>query len=135
MPDRDWAWAFCRSRAASRLPATATRRRAVLHCNDAVDTLAARCAGAVWERVTAQRFLIAALFHSGQLARLNAIVPPLLAEAEATANLYARQFLRSGYSIASWLVRDEVTKHADNWRSPTRNGVPQATNCPSTIAC
>jgi hypothetical protein len=101
-------------------------KQAVIHCNEAVETLAARCAGAVWERVTAQRFLIAALFNSGQLGRLSEVVPPLLAEAEGTANLYAKQFFRGGYSVATWLVRDDVAEArrqlalaADEWRSET----------------
>jgi hypothetical protein len=99
---------------------------AVTNCTEAVDRLTVRCAGAVWERVTGQRFLIASLFHSGQLARLSEVVPPLLAEAEGTANLYSKQFFRSGYSIASWLVRDDVTEARrqlslarDEWQSET----------------
>jgi serine/threonine protein kinase len=84
--------------------------QAVTHCSHAVETLATRCAGAVWERVTAQRFLIASLFYSGQLSRLSKTVAPLLAEAEGTANLYASQFFRSGYSTVAWLVRDEVAE-------------------------
>lgn len=100
--------------------------QAVLHCGHAVDTLTERCAGAVWERATAQRFLIAALFHAGEFRRLSELVPPLLAEAEGTANLYTKQFVRGGYSIASWLIRDEVSEArrqlalaTDEWQSET----------------
>lgn len=98
--------------------------RAVVHCSEAVELLTTRCAGAVWERVTAQRFLVAALFHAGALARLCEVVPPLLSQAEVTANLYARQFFRSGYSIVAWLARDEPAEArrqlglaAEEWRS------------------
>jgi eukaryotic-like serine/threonine-protein kinase len=126
MPDSEWASGLLSLARGVAAYLHCDTEAAVLHCGDAVDTLTTRCAGAVWERVTAQRFLIAALFHSGQLARLNSLVPPLLAEAEATANLYARQFFRSGYSTASWLVRDDaaealrqISLAEQEWRSTT----------------
>jgi serine/threonine protein kinase len=124
--DRDWSLGLLSLARGVAAYLHCDTEEAVVHCSSAVETLTTRCAGAIWERVTAQRFLIASLFHAGQLARLDSIVRPLLAEAEATANLYARQFFRSGYSIASWLVRDEVDEArrqlalaADEWRSPS----------------
>lgn len=123
-PDRDWALGLLSLARGVAAYLHCDTEEAVTHCSSAVETLTTRCAGAIWERVTAQRFLIASLFHAGEFARLNLTVPPLLAEAEATANLYARQFFRSGYSIASWLVRDEVAEARrqlalarDEWRS------------------
>lgn len=125
-PDRDWALGLVSLARGVSAYLHCETKEAVIHCGSAVDTLTTRCAGAIWERVTAQRFLIASLFHAGEFARLNAIVPPLLAEAEVTANLYARQFFRSGYSIAAWLVRDEVDEArrqlalaGEEWRSAT----------------
>ena len=75
----------------------------------ALALLTEHCPGAVWETVTAQRFLIASLFFLGRLGRLQTVVPPLLARAEGTGNLYASMCFRTAYSWAAWLARDEVS--------------------------
>jgi hypothetical protein len=80
------------------------------HCEDAVKVLSQRCAGAVWETVTAQRFMIASLFSLGRFRDLADLVPPFVAEAEIQGNLYAASYFRTSYSNAAWLVRDDVVE-------------------------
>jgi hypothetical protein len=74
----------------------------------ALEVLTQKCPGAVWERVTAQRFTIASLFWLGRLRELGRVVPPLLAEADGTGNLYATMCFRTAYSWAAWLATDDV---------------------------
>ena len=76
----------------------------------ALDVLERQCPGAVWERVTAQRFTIASLFWLGRLKELGKVVPPLLAEADGTGNLYATMCFRTAYSWAAWLATDDVAE-------------------------
>lgn len=73
-----------------------------------IEHLARRGAGAVLETLTAQRFLIATLFFLGRLRRLGELVPPLLADAEGTGNIYATMIYRTGYGAAVWLARNDV---------------------------
>jgi hypothetical protein len=73
-----------------------------------IESLARRGAGAVLETLTAQRFLIASLFFLGRLKRLGELVPPLLADAEGTGNIYATLVYRTGYGAAVWLARNDV---------------------------
>ena len=73
-----------------------------------IESLARRGAFAVLETLTAQRFLIASLFFLGRLKRLGELVPPLLADAEGTGNLYASMVYRTGYGAAVWLARNDV---------------------------
>ena len=80
---------------------------ALVECQAGVDQLR-RYAGTVWETVTAQRFIIASMFHLGRLRELSVLVPPLLAETEAKGNLYASTFFKTTYSNAAWLVTDQV---------------------------
>jgi hypothetical protein len=92
---------------------------ALAHCEEALSLLAARRAGPVWEAVTAQRFVIASLFFLGRLGRLAAFVPPLLAEAEGTGNVYAMMCFRAAYSTPGWLVSgnvDEAARQLDRTR-------------------
>ena len=81
---------------------------ALVHLEGAAELLAHRGAGAVLETLTARRFLIACLFFLGRLRRLGELVPPLLADAEGTGNIYATMVFRTGYSSAAWLARDDV---------------------------
>lgn len=81
---------------------------ALKHCDEAIYILTRRSVGAVWEMVTAQRFMIASLYFLGRLRRLAAAVPPLLAEAERNGNLYAMMCFRSAYSTVAWLAVDAV---------------------------
>jgi hypothetical protein len=74
----------------------------------ALGLLARDCPGAVWETVTAHRFTIASLFWLGRLKTLRAVVPPLLAEADGTGNLYATMCFRTAYAWAAWLASDDV---------------------------
>lgn len=77
-------------------------------CEQALATLRTHSSGAVWETVTAQRFLVAALFQLGKLRQLHELVPPLLAEAERQGNLYASVAFRTTYSNLVWLMDDRV---------------------------
>lgn len=97
---------------------------ALVECQLGVDQLR-RFAGTVWETVTAQRFIIASLFHLGRLRSLVDLVPPLLAEATAKGNLYASTFFKTTYSNAAWLVTDQLAlarEHLaagrDEWKAP-----------------
>lgn len=69
-------------------------------------------AGAVWEIMSAQRFVIASLFFLGRLGRLGAFVPPLLAAVEESGNRYATTCFRSAYSTVAWLTRGETAEAA-----------------------
>jgi len=85
------------------------RNESALHeLGRALDVLERQCPGAVWERVTAQRFTIASLFWLGRFKELGRVVPPLLAEADGTGNLYATMCFRTAYSWAAWLATDDV---------------------------
>jgi eukaryotic-like serine/threonine-protein kinase len=81
---------------------------ALAECEEALSLLTHRCVGAVWERMSAQRFVIASLFFLGKFRRLAAFVPPLLADAEGTGNLYATTCFRSAYGSVAWLTTDTV---------------------------
>jgi hypothetical protein len=83
---------------------------ALIHCEEALTLLAARRTGPVWETVTAQRFVIASLFFLGRLRRLAEYVPPLLAEAEGTGNIYAMMCFRAAYSTPGWLVKGDANE-------------------------
>ena len=74
----------------------------------AIDLMARRGAGTVLETVTAQRFLVASLFFLGRFERLRKLVPPLLADAEGSGNVYATMCFRTGYSTAVWLAGNDV---------------------------
>jgi hypothetical protein len=98
---------------------------ALAACEQALEALTTRCKGAIWEQLTAQRFVLAALFFSGRLGRLSEFVPPLVAEADATGNLYASNVLRSAYGVVAWLVRGDVEgarrqllRARDEWTAP-----------------
>jgi len=82
------------------------------HCEEAVRILSQRCVGAVWETVTAQRFMIASLFALGRFRDLAELVPPFVAEAEIQGNLYAVSYFRTSYSNTAWLVRDDTAEAA-----------------------
>ncbi len=82
------------------------------HCEEAVRILSQRCVGAVWETVTAQRFMIASLFALGRFRDLAELVPPFVAEAEIQGNLYAASYFRTSYSNTAWLVRDDTAEAA-----------------------
>jgi hypothetical protein len=82
------------------------------YCEEAVDVLRQRCVGAVWETVTAQRFMIASLFSLGRFGDLANLVPPFVAEAEIQGNLYAASYFRTSYSNTAWLVRDDAVEAA-----------------------
>ncbi|HVT99536.1 MAG TPA: AAA family ATPase [Acidobacteriaceae bacterium] len=78
------------------------------YLEEAIYLLSRRSAGAVWEMVTAQRFLVACLFFLGKIRRLCEFIPPLLAEAEHNGNLYGTMCFRAGYSTLAWLAGDSV---------------------------
>jgi len=83
---------------------------AITNYEEALNVFTDRCVGAVWEIATAHRFLVASFFFLGRLRRLSEFVPPLLAQAEGTGNLYATMPFRSQYGTASWLVLDDVAE-------------------------
>jgi hypothetical protein len=82
------------------------------YCEEAVGVLSQRCVGAVWETVTAQRFMIASLFALGRFRDLANLVPPFVAEAEIQGNLYAASYFRTSYSNTAWLVGDDTAEAA-----------------------
>jgi hypothetical protein len=97
---------------------------ALTNCEEALALLAARRTGPVWETVTAQRFVIASLFFLGRFRRLAGYVPPLLAEAEGTGNIYAMMCFRAAYSTPGWLVKgdaNEAQRHLDRTREQWRD--------------
>jgi hypothetical protein len=83
---------------------------ALTNMENALATLAERRYGAIWETLTAQRFVIASLFFLGRMRRLSEYVDPLLAQAEGTGNLYATMCFRTAYSCGAWLARDDVAE-------------------------
>jgi eukaryotic-like serine/threonine-protein kinase len=96
---------------------------ALTHVEAALKLLTERCVGAVWETLSAQRFVIAALFFQGRLRRLGEFVGPVLAAAEGTGNLYATMCLRLGYTTVAWLARDrvdevrrQIARARDEWK-------------------
>ena len=95
---------------------------ALHHCEKALDVFQERCAGAVWQTMSAQRFVIASLFFLGKLRRLSEFVPPLLAGAEGTGNLYASICFRSAYSTLAWLTRDDVEEARKQLRRSQEEG-------------
>jgi hypothetical protein len=82
----------------------------------ALELLTQKCPGAVWETVTAQRFTIASLFWLGRFKRLRRVVPPLLAQAEGTGNLYATMCFRTAYSWAAWLASGDLAEAVEQTR-------------------
>ncbi len=97
---------------------------ALVHCQAGVATLR-RLTGTVWETVTAQRFIVASLFHLGRLRELAELVPALVIEAESKGNLYASTGFRTTYSNAAWLTGDHVAQASEHlkaargeWQAP-----------------
>jgi hypothetical protein len=104
---------------------------AIEHCQAGVATLR-RLTGTVWETVTAQRFIVASLFHLGRLGALAELVPALVAEAEANGNLYASTAFRTTYSNAAWLVGNRVEQareHLNAARAGWRASGVQLPHC------
>ena len=81
---------------------------AVTHLEEALTVFTRRSSGAVWETLTAQRFLNASLFFLGRYRRLADTVPRLLAEAEGKGNIYASMCFRTAYSWPAWLSSGDV---------------------------
>lgn len=103
----------------------------------ALDILLEHCPGAVWETVTTRRFVIAALFFLGRWRRLSELVPPLLAEAEATGNLYAAMCFSTAYAWAAWMTRGEVEaaqRQLERMREAWRTTTYQLCHCNILIA-
>ncbi len=97
---------------------------ALTNCEEALKLLSERGVGAVWERLSAQRFAIASLFFLGQLRRLGDFVGPALAAAEDTRNLYATMCFRSCYATVAWLARDlvdearrQIDRSREEWKA------------------
>ena len=104
---------------------------ALVECQAGVDQLR-RFGGTMWETVTAQRFIIASLFHLGRLRALATLVPPLLAETEAKGNLYASTFFKTTYSNAAWLVSDQASlarEHLEQGRAEWQAPGVQLSHC------
>jgi tetratricopeptide (TPR) repeat protein len=99
------------------------RHETALHqCERALIWFRENCAGAVWEMMSAQRFVIASLFFLGKLKELGAYVPPLVAAADETGNRYATTCFRSAYSTVAWLARGqtmEASRHLALARAET----------------
>jgi tetratricopeptide (TPR) repeat protein len=95
---------------------------AVTHFEEALHVFTERTSGAVWETLTARRFLNASLFFLGRLARLTETVPRLLAEAEGKGNIYASMCFRTAYAWPAWLsggdldeARRQLAKARQEW--------------------
>ncbi len=78
------------------------------NCERALGMLQADSTGAVWEIVTGQRFLVAALFYLGQFRTLRQLVPPLVSSADKHGNLYASVGLRTMHGTMAWLIDDDL---------------------------
>ncbi len=103
----------------------------------ALELLTQKCPGAVWETVTAQRFTIASLFWLGRFKQLREVVPPLLAQADGTGNLYATMCFRTAYSWAAWLASGDVEEALEQTRlasSEWRSNGYQLSHCNILIA-
>jgi hypothetical protein len=85
-------------------------------CQQATTLLTRRGVGAIWETITAHRFVVAALFYLGEFRRLSEQIPKLLADGEDRGNLYATSFFRSTYSNTAWLVHDDVAQAREQLR-------------------
>ncbi|HVW28774.1 MAG TPA: protein kinase [Polyangiaceae bacterium] len=81
---------------------------AVTHFEEALSVFTRRSSGAVWETLTAQRFLNASLFFLGRLRSLADTVPRLLADADGKGNIYASMCFRTAYSWPAWLSSGDV---------------------------
>lgn len=105
---------------------------ALARCEEALRIFTTRCTGAIWETVTARRFVIASLFFLGRFRRLAELVPPLLAECEDTGNIYATMCFRTAYSWPAWLVHDDVAgarKQLERARSEWKSTGFQLSHC------
>ena len=80
-------------------------RESIVACEDAEARLR-RCPGASWERETAQRTLLKAMYHTGDLARLVETVTPALEVARDRRDLYAEVSLRTRIWYLTCLVGD-----------------------------
>ncbi|MFN2492603.1 MAG: AAA family ATPase, partial [Pyrinomonadaceae bacterium] len=78
-------------------------------CERAVEVLRDRCTGATWELTIANRFVLSALLHLGELAEVSRRVPSLLSAALEQGNLFAATDLRSRLNVI-WLVADDPEK-------------------------
>ncbi|MET0791946.1 MAG: protein kinase [Polyangiaceae bacterium] len=77
---------------------------------EALQCFQERCAGAVWETMSAQRFVIASLFFLGRLRELGEIVPQILAQSEGRTTRYTTVCFCSAYSTVAWLARDDCAE-------------------------
>ncbi|HLV19845.1 MAG TPA: AAA family ATPase, partial [Polyangiaceae bacterium] len=93
---------------------------ALSECEEALQIFTTRCRGAVWESITAQRFIVWSQFHLGDLSALARQVPPLVQQADAQGNLYAATFFRTSYCNSAWLVRDQVDTAREQLRRARR---------------
>ncbi len=77
---------------------------------EALECFQERCTGAIWETMSAQRFVIASLFFLGRLRELGEIVPQILAQSEGRTTRYTTVCFCSAYSTLAWLARDDVAE-------------------------
>ena len=81
-------------------------KRALRLAEEALPILRDQCVGATWESNAAQNLVIWALMYLGELGELSRRLPPLLANARSSGNLYIATELctRSNYF---WLAADD----------------------------
>lgn len=84
---------------------------------EAVRVFREECRGSVWERSTAETFLIAALAAQGEFKDLIRRIPELLSDALDKGNRYLATNVRTGYATLVWLCADDpdsAIRHVDD---------------------
>lgn len=81
--------------------------RAFEQCRDAEEILRSRCSGVVWERTTAQSYILSSLFYMGRFNELSRGVDAALDDADKRGDLYARADAAAGRGNAAWLAQDD----------------------------
>ncbi len=82
-------------------------RPAVEHLTASAEIWRDRCRGVNWETTTTFVFQFSALARLGDVGRIAAGVPTLLAQARDRGNVYFTTNLRTGYPSLAWLVMDD----------------------------
>jgi eukaryotic-like serine/threonine-protein kinase len=84
-------------------------RKAAELCERAAEVLRDKCTGVPWELTIAQRFMLSALLHQGEIAEVFRRVPGLLSAALDQGNLFAATDLRTRLNLI-WLAQDDPDK-------------------------
>ena len=84
-------------------------KKAAELCELAAEVLRDRCTGVAWELTIANRFMLSALLHQGEIAEVSRRVPRLLSAALDQGNLFAATDLRTRLNLI-WLAQDDPNK-------------------------